>query len=153
MPRETPVNSRKLLYEIWNTLQGEIFQEVSALSIMKIVYAIMGCHNVAAVNRCVSDHWLADSQAMEEYDRSLKLTGKKLSFKQNILMLTERDSKTIKSTFDQLYLNRLKMGESELIREEKPAPYSFKPTISKTSAELAEKYRNRILCESEKLIA
>jgi hypothetical protein len=39
-------------------LQGEIFKEVSALSVMKLVYAIMGCHNVAYVNKCIADYWL-----------------------------------------------------------------------------------------------
>jgi len=46
-------SSRKHLFEIWNMLQGEIYQEVSALSVMKIVYAIMGCHNVSLVNKCL----------------------------------------------------------------------------------------------------
>lgn len=55
-------NIRRLVYEIWNMLQGEIFKEVSALSVMKIVYAIMGCHNVLAVNKCIYDHWLSDSE-------------------------------------------------------------------------------------------
>jgi len=31
-------------------------------------------------------------------------------------MLSERDSKTIKNTFDELYVNRLKLGESELMK-------------------------------------
>jgi hypothetical protein len=39
-------------------LQGEIFKEVSALSVMKLVYAIMGYHNVAYVNKCIADYWL-----------------------------------------------------------------------------------------------
>jgi hypothetical protein len=42
-----------MVYEIWNTLQGELFKEVSALSVMKIIYAIMGCHNVLTVNKCI----------------------------------------------------------------------------------------------------
>ncbi len=68
-------------------------------------------------------------------------------------MITERDSKTIKSTFDELYLNRLKLGESQLIKEEVIDEYTFKPFVSKASNELAEKYRNRILQETQKLIS
>lgn len=49
---------------------------------------------------------------VEAYDHALKEQGKQLSLKQNLLMITERDSKTIKSTFEELYLNRLKLGES-----------------------------------------
>lgn len=58
MPKEASDNTRKILFQIWNMLQGEIFQEVSALSVMKIIYAIMGCHNTDAVNKCIADHWL-----------------------------------------------------------------------------------------------
>jgi hypothetical protein len=49
---------------------------------------------------------------VEALDRKLKEDGKQLSLKQNLLMITDRDSRTIKATFDELYLNRLKLGES-----------------------------------------
>jgi hypothetical protein len=117
IPKESSDNSRKILYEIWNMLQGEIFKEVSSLSIMKLVYAIMGCHNVTLVNKCIQDFWLSSDAKVEAYDRSLKEQGKQLSLKQNLLIITDRDSKTIKTTFDELYLNRLKLGESELIKD------------------------------------
>lgn len=84
---------------------------------MKLVYAIMGHHNVNIVNKCIHDFWLSNETKVETYDHCLKEQGKQLSLKQNLLMITERDSKTIKSTFEELYLNRLKLGESELIKD------------------------------------
>ena len=45
------------------------------------------------------------------------------------------------------------MGESEFLKENKQFEYSFKPCLSKNTAEFAEKYRNRILNETEKLMA
>lgn len=77
---------------------------------MKIVYAIMGCHNVLLVNKCIYDHWLSDSEFMKEQEFSLKALGKQLSYKQNMLMLTERDSKTIKQSYEELHINRMKAG-------------------------------------------
>ena len=47
----------------------------------------------------------------------------------------------------------MKMGETEFLKEEKSAEYSFKPSISKNTAEFAERYRNRMLCETQKLLA
>jgi len=38
------------------------------------------------------------------------------------------------------------------LKEEKPAEYTFKPVISKNTNEFAERYRNRMLCETEKLL-
>lgn len=36
--------------------------------------------------------------------------GKHLSYKQNMLMLTERDSKTIRQSYEELHVNRMKAG-------------------------------------------
>ena len=83
----------------------------------------------------------------------MKEQGKQLSLKQNLLIITERDSRTIKTSFEELYLNRLKLGESKLIKEQHANDYAFKPNISGASTELAEKYRNRVLKESERLIS
>ena len=47
-------------------LQGEIFQEVSSLSVMKVVYAIMGCHNVDFVNKCIQETWLNNNFAIQQ---------------------------------------------------------------------------------------
>jgi hypothetical protein len=93
-------------------LQGEIYQEVSALSVIKMVFAVMGCHQVALVSKCIQETWLSDEEAMEGYERELRQQGKQLSFRQNMLMLTERDSKTLRQCYEELYLNRMKLGES-----------------------------------------
>ena len=42
-------------------------------------------------------------------------------------------------------MNRMNLGESEFMKENKNFEYSFKPSISKNTAEFAEKYRNRML--------
>lgn len=152
MPKEASDNARNALFEIWNMLQGEIFKEVSALSVMKVVFAILGCHNVDFVSKCIAESWLEEGRA-EACERRLKEQGKQLSLRQNLLIISERDSRTIKNNFEELYLNRLKLGESELVREERASEYAFKPVISRASAELAEKYRNRVLQESERLIS
>lgn len=46
------------------------------------------------------------------FEQRLKEEGRQLTLKQNLLIISERDSKTIKSNFEELYLNRLKLGES-----------------------------------------
>lgn len=63
---------------------------------MKIVYSIMGCHNVNLINKHINQVWLSNEHGVAEQERILKIQGKSLSFKQNILMINERDSKTIK---------------------------------------------------------
>ena len=55
--------------------------------------------------------WMSEEK-VEVTERKLKEQGKQLSFKQNLLIITERDSRTIKTNFEELYLNRLKLGES-----------------------------------------
>ena len=77
---------------------------------MKIVYAIMGCHNVTLVNNCITETWLSESTFISHQEEELKKQGKQLSFKQNMLMLSERDSKTLKQNYEELHLNRMKQG-------------------------------------------
>ena len=85
---------------MWNMLQGEIFQEVSALSVMKVVYAIMGCHNINLVNKCIQEVWLSDQTFINNQEQEIKKQGKQLSFRQNLLMLNERDSRTLKQCYE-----------------------------------------------------
>lgn len=66
---------------------------------MKIIYSILGCHNVQLVNKCIYETWLSDSTLIQEQEEELKKMGKRLSFKQNMLMLSERDSATIKQSY------------------------------------------------------
>jgi hypothetical protein len=44
-----------------------------------------------------------------------------------------------------MYLNRLQLGECEYLSDIKTEPFSFKPTISKNSIEMAKKYRNKVI--------
>jgi len=46
-------------------------------------------------------------------------------------------------------MTRFQLGESALIKRHEDQIYSFKPSISKQSEALAEKYRERVLKESE----
>ena len=50
-------------------LQGEIFKEVSSLSVMKLVLAIMGCHNTNMVNKCIHEFWFNDDKKVEVYEQ------------------------------------------------------------------------------------
>ena len=120
---------------------------------MKLIYAIMGCHNVNLVNKVIHQNWLADSKKVNAIEQELRKQGKKMSIRQNILIISEKDSKNIKQTFEQLSLNRLRLGESDVMKPEKVSSHPFKPTVSKSSAEYAEKYRQRMLAESEQLLA
>lgn len=72
------------------------------MSLIKIIFAIMNCHNIGIVNRCIQE------SIIDKDDN--KST-------QNILVLDEKDSKNIRNSFEPLYLNRLKSGESELAKE------------------------------------
>jgi len=70
----------------------------------------MGCHNTNLVNKQINDTWFSETEEMRSRERELLDLGKKLTFKQNVLMINERDSKTIKQSNEELYLNRLKLG-------------------------------------------
>jgi hypothetical protein len=65
---------------------------------MKVVYAILGCHNVDFVSKCISETWLTAGKA-EMFEQRLKEEGRQLTLRQNLLIITERDSKTIKANF------------------------------------------------------
>ena len=65
------------------------------LSVMKVVYAILGCHNTNLVNKCIQQSWLSDREFADKQDAIVKEQGKQLSFRQNLLMLSDRDSKTL----------------------------------------------------------
>ena len=101
---------------------------------MKVAYAILGCHNTTLVNKCIQEVWLSDQGFIDLQEQEIKKQGKKLSFRQNLLMLNERDSRTLKQCYQELHVNRMKMGESEFLKENKHFEFSFKPCLSKNTA-------------------
>jgi hypothetical protein len=50
-------------------LQGDVFDGVSIISLMRLMYAIMGCHNVLLVNKCLKESWLFDEKLYKTYER------------------------------------------------------------------------------------
>ena len=112
-------------------LQGDVYESVHLNSLVKVMFALLGCHDC----QLVESHLRA--ALPEEPSRSL--------------VLTEKDSKAIKANFQELVLNRLKKGEFPT-HEAKQEEYTFKPFVSKHSTDMAEKYRKRVLEDSEKLL-
>lgn len=124
------MKDRRHLSDIWQMLQGDIYETVPLSNLIKIIFALLGCHDCAMIEASLK-HYLPEEGGCN-------------------LMVTESESKAIKSNFEALALNRLKKGEfSHEPREEN---FSFKPFVSKSSSDMAEKYRKRMLQESEKLI-
>jgi hypothetical protein len=70
------------------------------LSVMKVVYAILGCHSTNLVNKCIQQSWLSDLEFAERQDAIVKEQGKQLSFRQNLLMLSDRDSRTLRQCYE-----------------------------------------------------
>ena len=118
-------------------LQGDTYDFVSLTSLIKVIFCLLGCHDTKIIENCLKIFVPFGTGTLQESEARK-------------LVISEKDSKAIKANFENLYLNRLNRGEFSIPAESEQ--YSFKPFVSKQSIEMAEKYRQKILQESEKLL-
>lgn len=85
------LNDRKYSYEIWQMLQGDIYETCPLGNFVRVVFCLLGCHDFGVVEECLA-------LVMPEGGTARKL------------VLTEKESKSIKMNFEELALNRLRKG-------------------------------------------
>lgn len=51
---QSNINGRKYLYEIWQMLQGDVYESCPLANLIKIIFCLLGCHDFQTVEACLA---------------------------------------------------------------------------------------------------
>lgn len=79
------MESRKYVSEIWQMLQGDIYETVPLVNLIKIILCLLGCHEKGIIDYCLKSFMAS----LPNSENSMR-----------ILVISDKDSKKIKSNFE-----------------------------------------------------
>lgn len=51
---QTNINDRKYLFEIWQMLQGDLYESCPLTNLIKIIFCLLGCHDFNIIEECLA---------------------------------------------------------------------------------------------------
>lgn len=54
LDEQTNLNDRKYSYEIWQMLQGDVYESCPLANLIRIIFCLLGCHDFGLIEECLA---------------------------------------------------------------------------------------------------